>query len=176
MKEFPNFIFIARSKILTPGVSMLMSGNPALVIKGSITKYLKILGFPDLSSFSFTKGAKERLTVQGPLLHTIHFIGHTNAGCFKYGRDHINEMQKMGAHRPLIFNHLWPAYHHGIATATEVRCHLLHPGERSIPGKSPAYGEVRLGFRTANFIGFSQVFLNGTGDAIQGLHLVYGSL
>src|SRR6266496_5446907 len=108
--------------------------DPGIMLNGSVTKHLEVLGCMTVLSSCIIEGINHRRPVERKLLGAIHHLWKRQANRFQYGRCNIDHVTKLRPDLSFSFDTFGPMHYHTVAGAAPMRSNLLRPLERSIQG------------------------------------------
>ncbi len=118
--------------------------QPALMIQRPLAHHLEVLGLVPRRCLGVfrVKRVGEARAFDRRLLDAVYRFGRRDAGDFKNGGHHVNDMHELLAETAFVLDVTGPGYRHVLADAAELGGILLEPGERRIEGPGPARRHV----------------------------------
>src|SRR6266480_2749906 len=151
-----------------------MSGacDPAIMVNGTVTKHLEVLGRMTVLSFCVIEGINHRRPIERKLLGAIHHLWKRQTGRFQYSRCNIYDVTKLRPDLAFGFDTFGPVHDHSVAGASPMRSNLFGPLERSIQGMRPANGIVRESIWASPVIDMIHHLGSSAYNTIQSHHLI----
>src|SRR6266480_3331279 len=119
---------------------MPRASYPAVMIDGTVTKHLEVLGCTTVLGFGIVKSINHRRPIERKLLCAIHHLWKRHTGCFQYGGRNIYHVTKLRPNLSLGFDSFGPMHYHSVAGTAPMRSNLLCPLQRGIQSMRPANG------------------------------------
>ena len=113
------------------------TGEPAILIQGTVAKHLKVLKRVLLRRVSIIQAVHQAAAGHGFLNRSIYARGFGKVGCLKNRRRNIDHVRELTANLALTVDTVRPVNDHAISGAAKVRGHLLGPLKRCIKGHRP---------------------------------------
>src|SRR5947208_2363270 len=151
---------------------MPCASYPAIVVNGTVTKHLKVLGRMPVFGFWIIKSINHRRSIERKLLGSIHYLWKGQTGRFQYCGSNIHNVTKLRPDLPFGFDSVGPMHDHPVTGATPMRSNLLGPLERSIQSMRPANGIVRESVWASPVIYMIHHLGSIPNNAIQRHHLI----
>ena len=152
--------------------------SPALVVNAAVAKHLEVLRLMLFGGLRLVEGVTHADTLEGVLLDAVHRLRLRQAGDFKDGWGHVNDVGELRADLALGFDALGPVDDRAVARAAPVGGNLFGPLVRRVHRERPAHGVMIVGLRPAEFIHpLGQVLgrLHGL-QAVEVAHLVVATV
>src|SRR6185437_1381605 len=144
--ELPAIVGKVRGPPGYPGQpSMAATGNPSLIVNGSIAKHFEILDGACAVRVRLIKAVGHADALDWPLGNTVHDCRLSDTNHFEDCGQHVNHVMELEACGTGIGNASRPTDDQCVSGCAEVGRNLLDPLERCIAGPRPPHGEVRAG-------------------------------
>src|SRR6266496_893388 len=170
--QFPYIIFQWWILCCQPGDGMACASYPAIMVNGTVTKHLKVLGRMPVFGFGIVKSVNHRRPIERKLFGAIHHLWKRQADCFQYSRCNIYHVTELRADLTFSFDSFGPMHYHTVPGAAPMGSNLLGPLKRSIEGMRPSNGIVRESIWTSPVIQVIHHLRSIPNDAIQSHHLI----
>src|SRR6266496_6241485 len=106
--------------------------DPAIMVNGSVTKHLEVLGCMTVLSSCIIEGINHLRPIERELLGAIHHLWKRQTGCFQYSRSNIHNVTKLRPNLSFGFDMLGPMHYHSVAGTAPMRSNLLGHLKRRI--------------------------------------------
>ena len=144
------------------------------MINGPVAEHLEVLrrALGGCVRVSLVPRVNHAHAVHRPLLDPVDRVGRGNACRFEDRRHDVDHVVELGADAALVGDMPRPRHAHSLASAAEVRRHLLAPLERRVESPGPSGGVVRESLIRAPELVEQELVFHRHGHAVEESELV----